>query len=208
MTSLPKALLILGILLTAGGVAGTGFFYRQMKTENLKHARTGDIPLALAASGGWRSAGFNVFREGTHTIALSLANSGRAGSRPGPYQGTIEIEVTAPDGTPAYRGGVTPAIDRTPGPGANVLFRIDSFAVAAVSEAPWTMRARVTSADTAFTGLSAELSVFPPQLYDIEEYLSGKIVTLICMGLMAVTGFVVVVFSAHLGRRATGGRSA
>jgi hypothetical protein len=202
MISVSKFLLVLGILLTAGGVAGTGYFYRQMKVENLKHARTGDIPLTLGRAGEWQSADFNVFREGTHTIALAVEHRGPARTSPGRYHGGIEIEVTDPDGAVMFRGSAAPEIGAFPPAGSTRILTVDSFAVARVSEAPWRIRARIASPDTAFAQLSAELSVFPPQLYDIEEYLSGRIVTLISMGAMAVAGFVTVVFSAHLRRRA------
>lgn len=208
MTSLPKALLVLGILLTAGGVAGTGFFYRQMKIENLMHARTGDIPVDLGQAAEWKSAGFNVFREGQHTLILSLANSRRTPARPVRFRGSIEIEVARPDGTPAFRKSVLPKIGAIPRPGAGLVVLVDSFAVADPGEEPWTVRARVAAADTVFANVSAELSVLPPQLYDIGDYLSGRIVTLISMGFMAVAGFAVIVFSAHLQRRSTAARGA
>jgi hypothetical protein len=203
MTPLPRVLLLLGILMTAGGVGGTGYFYRQMKIENLKHARTGDIPLRFDSAGVWNRAGFNVFREGPHHLVLSVANERRLPAREVRFQGAIEIEVDAADGTPAFRGTVLPAVAAIPAPGSGAMITLDSFVVGGVGEEPWSVRARVAAADTALAGLSAELSVLPPQLYDIGEYLARGIATLVAMGVTAVAGFILIVFSAHLQRRRT-----
>jgi hypothetical protein len=204
MNSLPKALRILGILLVFAGVGGTGYFYRQMKVENLKHARTGDIPVRLGAPSAWESAGFNVFREGTHLVILTVHNGARIA--PGPLTPVLTLDLQVADATGRMvlaTSGVVPLAAVPPADSTTVAV-LGSFPVALVGDEPWTLKARVVAGDSAMAGLGAELSVLPPQLYDIGDYLTGKIMTLLAMGAMALAGFIMIVVSASIGRRQTG----
>jgi hypothetical protein len=204
MNSLPKALRILGILLVTAGVGGTGYFYRQMKIENLKHARTGDIPVRLASSSPWATAGFNVFRGGPHMIILSVRNGARISPRPFTPSVNLDLEVNDASGRMVLSTSGTVPLGSVPPVDSTAVLLLGSFTVADVGEEPWTFRARVAQGDSSLAGLTGELSVLPPQLYEIGDYLTGKITTLLVMGAMALVGFVVIVASASLDRRAAG----
>lgn len=195
-TSLPRLLLLLGIAMTIGGVGGTGYFYREMKIENLKHARTGDVALSLGAVSDWKEARFNVFREGTHTLILTA----RPGHHPADTsRPTLEIEVADPSGATAFRSSVALPAQALGAVDAGGAFTAGSFSVADPGEEPWSVRARITSAGAA---RECELSVLPPQRYDIGAYLEGGIVRLIVTGATGLAGFILIVAAATWQRRA------
>ncbi len=206
MKSLPKILLTLGILMSAGGIAGAGLLYRDMKIETLKHARTGDIALSLGHAGDWRKGACTLFRSGSHAVILSLDGSTR-GAAPARYQGALDVEVSSPDGKVAFRKTVRPDGIMLPLPDSGMSMVIGTFDVAEPTEASWNVRARVATPDSAFSAVPAEISILPPQIYEIGSYIAGRIYVLIGMGFVALAGFGVIVFAASLQERARAART-
>lgn len=204
---LPKFLLFLGILMTAGGVTGTGILYRDMKIENLKHAKTDDLPVALGAPSPWKGARFTLFRSGSHMLFLTLENTERgAPARARRFQGRVEIEISSPDGTPHLKRSIEPEDPAVCIPDSVATIPLGSFEVAEPTELPWEVRVRVAAPDSAFSRVRAGLFVLPPQVYEIGSYLSTKIYILIGLGITAVAGFVMIVLSSALQQRANAPR--
>jgi hypothetical protein len=204
MKSLPKILLTLGILMSAGGIGAAGLLYRDMKSETLKHARTGDIALSLAEASGWKNSACSLFRSGTHSVVLTLTPRPGVRQPPAEYTGALDVEVSFPDGRMALQRSVQPKGIALPIPDSGMSVVLATFDVAEPTEESWTVRARVAAPNSVFAAVDAEISVLPPQIYEIGSYIADRIYLLIGLGVVALSGFGIIVYAASMQEQARG----
>ena len=85
-----------------------------------------------------------------------------------------------------------------PVPDSGTSVVLASFDVPEPTEESWTVRARVTTPNSIFASVDAEISVLPPQVYEIGSYIAERIYFLIGLGIAALAGFGLIVLSASM----------
>jgi hypothetical protein len=195
-------ILIIGLLMTAGGVAGVGFLYRDMKTENLIHARTGMLPVKLSEITDWKSATFTFYQPGTHKLGFSMQpRQGLTEQATRTFHGKFEVEILSPDGISVFNKLIESGISFPQDGDSTDWTTLDTFQINNPTEHSWTLRTRVTRADSTYTTMKSELFILPPQQYDIENYLTGNMYKLLGMGILVLTGFILIVYSGSVGKQ-------
>ncbi len=195
-------LLIIGILMTTGGVVGVGFLYRDMKTENLIHARTGMLPVTLSEITDWKNTTFTLYQPGTHKLGLSLQpQQGLPEKSTLAFNGKLEVDILNPNEISVFHKLIDTSISFSEHSDSTYWTTLDTFQIDNPTQHSWTLRARVTEADSAYSVIKSELFILPPQQYDIENYLTGNMYKLLGMGILVLTGFILIVYSGTVGRQ-------
>src|SRR2546426_3127233 len=91
-----QTLLIIGIFLMICSLAWGLVVYFNLSSERRKHAPQGVIELDLTQLSDWKTATFNQYRQGDHTLYLPTVNSF---SRPYASNGTSSIETVQYSGS-------------------------------------------------------------------------------------------------------------
>lgn len=197
MKLLSKIIFFLGTLMLVGGVVGAGIIYRDMKTENLMHARSGIVSLELTRISGWKTSPFAPYRVGTLLLCVTFDSAKPAPASAPEIQ--IEYSIREPGGRTVIHGtwpGRMPEQSTS-----NSWIAIDSVNIPDQTEASWSVGARVVKPDPSSVHPRAEVFVMPPQKYEIGSYLSGEMSKLVAMGILVILGFVLIVGGASMKRR-------
>jgi hypothetical protein len=205
MHSFSKATLILGILMTIGGVAGTGLTYRDMKTQNILHARTGIIQLNLGKQSEWDKETFAFYQPGDHVLYLTTVDAfskphGTELKRDVSYNGTIEVIINTPSGGEYLHQHITSDSTHLIKPNNLERMVLDTLHISEPFSGIWSISSRVVKPDTNFSKTLSEIFVMPPQKYDIGWYLYNQTFKLVGWGLLMLVGFGIIVLGGYLRR--------
>jgi hypothetical protein len=203
-----RFLTTLGIILMLAGIIGAGVTYRDMATENLLHAKTGIVTLKLSDTSDWKTEKFSLYQSGNHLLVLTTVNNFSmpyiADTLPEPsgrFHGKIEVRISQPSGAMLLNkvySGNTLSLNVPYNMSWSVL---DTLHIGEPFEGTWSIKARVGSADTAFSRTTSEVFIFPPQKYDIGWYLYDKTFQLMGFALLILIGFILLFVSGFLKKR-------
>lgn len=201
-----KLTLVAGMILLASGVIGTGLTYREMKEENLFHARAGNLAINLVSESDWKLSTFTPYQTGAHLLYFALPNPksaapGKTTPAADNFSGLLEVKVTDPGGTILYYATLPSGKTAVKNRVNPEWILLDTLHISESIMHPWTLEAKVVSPNLTFEGANAELFIIPPQRYDIGSYLSSQILKLIGGGFAVLTGFGLIVLGGTLSRK-------
>ncbi len=208
MNSVTKFVLAFGIILTVAGMAGAGWTYRDMKTQNILHARQGSLQLNLGYKPFTEEETFAFYQAGEHIIYLTTADPfskprGNVPKEDSLFSGILNVTVTDPSGKEYYKKDIVSDSLRVIQPNSVEWIPIDTLQVREPFEGIWKITAHVVKPDSNFSDSFTEMFIMPPQHYNIGMYLYGQTFKLIGWALLMLVGFVTIVVGGFFVRRAT-----
>ena len=204
-----KILFTSGIIMMIGGMAAAGLTYRDMKEQNLLHARTDALQFDLAQSSGWKTATFGLYQEGNHVLFLSATDTSASPSSgddglEAETNGQLEAFIYGPSGQEfLHKWYPFEPVHLRRDRGA-AWAALDTLKIGETFSGVWTLRARVTHPAAKMGPSPAEVFILPPQKYEIGRYLSGELFRVIGFGVAMMAGFSLMVVGGILRRKAPG----
>lgn len=212
MKILQKIILGAGILFLAGGVVGAGLIYRDIRTENLIHAKMAMIRIPFSDTSSSASGGFLPFREGLYTLYLSPSGPDiPPGSDPGRcatgavldglmnYDGAVDVIITDPEERVRINRSISGEKFPSSSPGDNGWIFIDTIRITP-GETQWTLGVYVCPADSSPPACEMNLFLLPPQRYDIGAYVADGITRVVGFAGLMLTGFIMIVLAGRIRR--------
>jgi hypothetical protein len=201
-----------GILLLVAGVAGSGLTYRDIRTENLLHAKMAPILIPFADTPASASANFLPYRGGVYSIYISGQDP--EGGAPPPaagcapeslpaslrdYEGVVDILVRDPRGDIVINRRISPGEAFPMVKDSHGWISVDTLSLG-TDERQWTLGVSVRPEGSPRPECGMSLFILPPQRYDIGAYLADGIVRLVAFGACMFIGFALIVFSGRARR--------
>jgi hypothetical protein len=188
-----QTLLIIGILLMICSLAWGLVVYFNLSSEQRKQAPQGVIELDLTQLSDWKTATFNQYRQGEHTLYLTTVNSFSRPYAPNgtsyieivSYVGSIEVILQDPSGEIYFQKHLRAGCTHHIRPENMQWTALGKISLSTVRRGDWKIRARVLEADPRFVGTHSEIRLYPPQIYDIGWYAFGEWLEILGMGVLA-----------------------
>jgi hypothetical protein len=199
--------LVSGIVLLGAGIFGAGLTYRSMRTENLTHARTGEVTVPFADTQALASARFRPYAAGVYRLYVGPPGPGADPCPDGAIaadlarlDGIIDVSVSEPGGRVEFSGGVGPGGGEAPAPEANGWVLIDSLRIGPADDSAWSIEVSYCPGSPFIPSCAWTVFLLPPQDRDIGSFLEGGIFRMLAFFGVMILGFVLVV----VGGRARG----